>query len=509
LQQTIENSGKSYDDYGKQIEQAIKHQEKFGNTANQTQDALRILTQATGDPAKALEYLGTASDLAAAKHEDLSSAAQQLGKTYNGTTRLLKEFGIEAGPKAATATKGLESATKAATSADDAAQKAHQKLSDVQQALAGKSHLTAAEQIRLRDAVQNAASADEKAREAHAKLAGAHDAVSRSANTQSDTMTALSRKLHGEASAAADTFGGHIKEIKAKLEDAAASLGQKYGPALTGAGAAIGILGSTMTVVKGIVGSFSGAQKGAAAATDALAASEDAEAASSWAALGPVLLIVAAIGALIFIAWLLYQNWDKIWKAIKEAAKAVWDWIHDNWPLLLEILTGPIGWAVLIITRYWGAIKQGARDVWQWIQDGWNHLVDFFVKMPGRITKIAKTMWDGIKDAFVSVIDAVIGAWNWLAKHLQVSIHIKGSWWHPGIDFDTGQIIPSIPTLAEGGLITSSGIVFAHAGEVISPIDKVPRGPVINIEQAQFNDPIDVELLSKTIAFDLTAGLAI
>jgi hypothetical protein len=94
LQSAIEATGQSYDDYSARVEEAIKHNEKFGDTAAQTQDALRILTQATGDPTKAFDLLSTATDLAAAKHEDLTKAAGQLGKTYNGNARLLKEFGI-------------------------------------------------------------------------------------------------------------------------------------------------------------------------------------------------------------------------------------------------------------------------------------------------------------------------------------------------------------------------------------------------------------------------------
>lgn len=94
LQTAIEATGGSYDDYAAQIEAAIGHQEAFGHTADETQTALQTLTQATHDPARALELLATASDLAAAKHEDLGTAAGQVGKVYNGSGKILKEFGI-------------------------------------------------------------------------------------------------------------------------------------------------------------------------------------------------------------------------------------------------------------------------------------------------------------------------------------------------------------------------------------------------------------------------------
>src|SRR5215471_14342127 len=70
LQQAILNTGQSYDDYAGRIETSIKRMERFGFTADQTDNALRILTQATHDPQKALDLLATAADVAKGKHED-------------------------------------------------------------------------------------------------------------------------------------------------------------------------------------------------------------------------------------------------------------------------------------------------------------------------------------------------------------------------------------------------------------------------------------------------------
>src|SRR6516165_6216421 len=43
LQASIQATGHSYDQYAGQVDNAIKHQEHFGTTADTTQDALRIL----------------------------------------------------------------------------------------------------------------------------------------------------------------------------------------------------------------------------------------------------------------------------------------------------------------------------------------------------------------------------------------------------------------------------------------------------------------------------------
>ena len=55
---STQHRAQSYDDYAAKIEEAVKHQEKFGNTAADTKQALQILTQATHDPQKAWTMLG-------------------------------------------------------------------------------------------------------------------------------------------------------------------------------------------------------------------------------------------------------------------------------------------------------------------------------------------------------------------------------------------------------------------------------------------------------------------
>ena len=85
----------------------------------------------------------------------------------------------------------------------------------------------------------------------------------------------------------------------------------------------------------------------------------------------PIMLAVLAIAALIAIMVLAYQKVDwfraivdqawqfiqKAWDGVLAAFRKVWDWIKKNWPLLLAILTGPIGAAVLIIVRNWETIQ--------------------------------------------------------------------------------------------------------------------------------------------------------
>jgi hypothetical protein len=110
-------------------------------------------------------------------------------------------------------------------------------------------------------------------------------------------------------------------------------------------------------------------------------------------------------------------------------------------------------------------------------------------------------MWDGIWNAFKGVIDKIIGLWNEFAGLTAIHVHIPIPF-TKGINFDHGPVIPSIPMLAAGGLMTSDGLVYAHAGEVISP---APRGagPAVVINDAHFGEAIDVDLFMARVAWSV------
>jgi hypothetical protein len=579
LSQAITNSGHAYKDYGDQIDAAVKHNEKFGESSVETQGALQTLTQATGNPTKALALLSTATDLAAAKHEDLVTAATAVGKVYNGNTKLLKEFGIQA-TSTASLTKQSTAASNQAQAADSNLARAKRSLADIE-AIDGTRHkLTLGQQIQLRNAQEAVTTATGRARDAHTKLTAAQLAVTKATSGHGSAVAQLSDKLKGQASASADTFNGHLKAMSTKIEDQVSLFGEKYGPAITKTGAAIAGLGAIMKTGQSIMGIFSAGQKTAAAATDAMSASEDAAAVSEGLALWPILLIVAAIALLVAAAYLIWKNWKTIWADIQKAVQVVWDWIKNNWPLLLGILVGPIGLAAALIYKHWDQIKAAAKVVVDYIVKIWNDLVSFFTGIPARLYAIlnglwtfvsdeaatvsgwakgvwndlvnwvtglpsalframnglwtfisdqARTvygwvtgtwntllnwvaglpravagrvgnMWHGITDAFRAAINGLIDIWN--------ALHFKIGGWHIGpVTVPTVSVgMPTIPHLAQGGLMTSSGLVFAHAGEVITPAPAAaaaaqPRGPAVNIEHAHFAKELDVEAFMKRVAW--------
>jgi hypothetical protein len=482
LQTSIEATGASYDDYEKQVEAAIKTQEGFGHTADQTQDALNALVLATHNPTEALKLLSTASDVAAAKHENLTQAATDVGKVYNGNTKLLKTFGISVA-KTGDAQKGLTTATKAAQTADKNLAAAKQHLADLEAIDAGKKHLTTAEAINLRNAQQKVTDATAVAKGAHEKLATAQDAAKVSAGKQTDATTLLANVVKGQASASMDTFAGKLDVIKAKIEDQVSLFGQKYGPAITAVGTVAMAASGVVEVAAGIMS-------------------------ASWmATLGPIGLVILAIAGIGIAVYALIKYHNQVIA-----------WLKQHWVIITDIVFGPFGLAFTLIATHFGAIVSAATGILRWFQSTWTTVTGYITApfedawrvvsagfdtlvrtvagLPGRIAAVSAGMFHGMWEAFRSMVNGIIDLWNQLhftlPKINEGPIHIGGE--------TIG--VPRIPHLAQGGLMTSSGIVFAHAGEVISPAPKAARsGPAVVLQGAVFQQPLDIDVFMRKAAW--------
>jgi len=108
-----------------------------------------------------------------------------------------------------------------------------------------------------------------------------------------------------------------------------------------------------------------------------------AKVALAWViSLGPITLVVAAVAA---AAILIIKHWDKIKAFVTAAVGAVVNFVKAHWPILLAILTGPIGLATLAIIRNWDKIKAAASAVVNWVVGRFLQIVQFFAGLPGRI----------------------------------------------------------------------------------------------------------------------------
>jgi hypothetical protein len=442
LSAAITATGGSYQQYAGDVSDAVKEEEKHGETASETMTALQMLTQATHSPAAALKDLGIASDLAASRHESLQQASEDLGRTIGGSTRIYKEYGIQV-TKAGAQQKALNQAEKAVTTADDAAQKAKQKLVDVHILLAGKTHLTAAEQVRLRDAQIAVTDTTAKQSAAHGALAVAQDNAKKSTNNQSDALAQLAKVIHGQADAQANTFTGHLKDMKAWAETTVSTFANRFGPSITAAGTAMAGLGATMNVAKGAQEAYKNATQDGSLATKAYTVIQGIFNAVMDA--NPIVIVVLALAALVAAVVLAYTHfkvfrdivadvWDFVKTAfdgIVAAFKKVWDWIQQYWPLLLGILLLPfslfVAGIVLIVTevvQHWQAvwdfissigskIEGYFRDAITWLQEAGKDIVNGLLT---GIYTIAKDLWswlEGLGGRLVGYFDKAV---TWLVQ---------------------------------------------------------------------------------------------
>jgi phage-related protein len=148
-------------------------------------------------------------------------------------------------------------------------------------------------------------------------------------------------------------------------------------------------------------------------------------------AANPIVLIILGIAALIAAIVLLYTKceWFRdaiaaVWNALAvgfnfvlDVIKGVFNWVSNNWPLLLAILTGPIGLAVLFIVKNWDTITAVFQKVLDWIKSTWSTVYHFIVdpianavdKMIGFGKSIITGLWDGIKSMAGWITDKVKG----------------------------------------------------------------------------------------------------
>ena len=140
----------------------------------------------------------------------------------------------------------------------------------------------------------------------------------------------------------------------------------------------------------------------------------------------PIGIVIIAIAAIIAIGVLLWKNWDtikeyagKLWDAIK----SVFGWVKDNWPLLLAILTGPIGLAIKYIIDNFDKIKDKAGEIIAKIKD-------IFGDLPEKMMDIGKNivtgLWNGMQNMVGWFKDKILGFFgkllpDWAEKALGIA----------------------------------------------------------------------------------------
>lgn len=201
-------------------------------------------------------------------------------------------------------------------------------------------------------------------------------------------------------------------------------------------------------------------------------------------AMGPIGLIIAGI---IAFAALIWANWENIKKwtvaafdAVVGAVKTAIDWVKNNWPLLLAILTGPIGLAVLWIVRHWDEIKAAFKSA--------------FDALGGMAKTAMNAVIRALNGTIVAGINVVIRGMNKV---------------NPFSDIPN---VPNIPQLAKGAIVTrpTLAMIGEDGDEAVIPLSdkrKKRREELMNqAGLAGANTPADLAALGGWGPLDALAG---
>lgn len=302
-------------------------------------------------------------------------------------------------------------------------------------------------------------------------------------------------------------FNGSLEALKGSLETIALSVGEILIPAMQGltdfftelankfnslnpvaqqfiviVGAAVAAIGPLLIVVGKLAHAYTSIRA-------VIASVQAAQIALNFAFLtNPIFLVVAAVVALIAIFVVAYNkiDWfrnfvDAAFEAIKNAIATAFNWVKENWPLLLGILTGPIGIAIA------------------WVIKNWDKVTEFFKNFLKVATDIFKKIANAITAPFRYAFNKVADFWNDTIGKFKITIPD----WVPLIGGNTFSFpkMPKIPELAEGGIVRKKTLaIIGEAGpEAVVPLSKgknygVGQGITINVSGA-----LDPEAVARQI----------
>ncbi|MEU3563512.1 phage tail tape measure protein [Kitasatospora sp. NPDC006786] len=198
----------------------------------------------------------------------------------------------------------------------------------------------------------------------------------------------------------------------------------------------------------------------------------------------PIGLIIIAVVALVAAVVLLWQNSEQFrdivtscWAVVWGAISGVYNWVANNWPLIVGILVSPITSAVSWISRSWDSMRSGASAAF-----------DFVAGLPSRIASGFSGLGEIIMSPFRAAFNAIGRFWNSTVGRLSFTAPD----WIPYFG-GKGFSMPHIPMLAKGGQITGAGTVLV--GEAGPELLSLPGGATVTpLSRATGGGPVEVRI---------------
>jgi len=246
-------------------------------------------------------------------------------------------------------------------------------------------------------------------------------------------------------------------------------------------------------------------------------------------------------GVIEFVLAIINGDWGKAWDAIKDILASAW-----------EFITTLVSGALDVVTTLIGDGLGAAKDLVFAILE---EIVGFFRDLPGMLIDAAGDLWGWVVDGLSGILNAVVNlfedAVNLVIDAMNVAIRAYDAL--PFVSADTiddvdfevgrvtapptaaelarnrsapgGRISPEGRGLAEGGKVIESGLSWVgeqepelldlRAGARVIPLNALGdlvaegaghRGPVVAIDEAHFDDEVDIDLLFSRAAFASMAG---
>jgi len=198
---------------------------------------------------------------------------------------------------------------------------------------------------------------------------------------------------------------------------------------------------------------------------------------------------VGAITSAFAAAWSFIAG---VWNAIRGAAASVLNWLRANWPLILGIITGPFGLAVVLIIRNWSsivsffsgivsAIGRVFAQVYHWIVDPFVSAFNYVKGVVQGAVNVIKGIISGLTGFISSAINIAKAPYNafraaWNAVDIGVKVPSNPITKLAGIagkGFTFG--LPDLPKLASGGYVNrpTLALVGEAGGEYVLPEAKL------------------------------------
>lgn len=265
-----------------------------------------------------------------------------------------------------------------------------------------------------------------------------------------DTATKQSRDVSG----AIDSVGGVAGGATTGLRDMSDAIAMAGFPELA---AGMGVTATALESLDGAATLYAAAQEGLSKAVvffDGVM-----KALKLTILTNPIFIIAAiiiAIGAAFVLAYTKCETFrnivdgaiDAVWSIIK----TMYNWIKDNWPLLLTIIAGPFGLAVALIIKHRDSIWDAIKAVFNWIKDTWDNISDF-------LTAPFKAAWDTLKGIFDKIRGAIDTVINMIGKikFPKLPSWLPGDWGQKSTSSFTSSFAAPGVARAPAAATTSSG----------------------------------------------------